>query len=60
MGHKQLRIGVQGWRVEHRGERRVRVVQKEDTDGGGGRQKKTQKAGRKKKNFFGVSDPHEN
>ena len=38
MGHKQLRIGVQGGLVEHRGERRVRVVQKEDTDGGGGRQ----------------------
>jgi hypothetical protein len=40
MGHTQLRIGVPGGRVEHRGEREVRVIQKEER---GGRQKKTQK-----------------
>ena len=43
MGHTQLRIGVPGGRVEHRGEREVRVIQMEERDGGGGRQIKHQK-----------------
>ena len=38
MRHTQLRIGVQGGRVEHRGETEVKVVQSGEQ---GGRQKKT-------------------
>ncbi len=63
MGHTQLRIGVPGGRVEHRGKREVRVIQKEERGGGGGRQKKhkkTEKAGRKKSKKNLPSDPHEN
>jgi hypothetical protein len=33
MGHTQLRIGVSGGRVEHRGEREVKVFQKEERGG---------------------------
>ncbi len=46
MGHTQLRIGVQGGRVEHRGETEVKVVQKEERGGGG------------KNKFFGLSCPY--
>ena len=50
MGHTQLKTGVQGGHVEHRGETEVKVVQKEDSGGQEGRQKKTKKAGGKKIN----------
>ena len=33
MGHTQLRIGVSGGSVEHRGEREVKVIQKEERSG---------------------------
>ncbi len=42
MGHTQLRIGVSGGSVEHRGEREVKVIQKEER-GGEEEEKKTQK-----------------
>jgi len=45
MGHTQLKTGVQGGHVEHRGETEVKVVQKEES---GGRQKN--KKSRWKKN----------
>ena len=49
MGHTQLKTGVQGGHVEHRGETEVKVVQKEECGGQEGRQKKTKKAGGKRK-----------
>ena len=57
MGHTQLKTGVQGGHVEHRGETEVKVVQKEES--GEGRHK-TQKAGgkkKKKKKDFWSLDP---
>jgi hypothetical protein len=33
MGHTQLKIGMQGGHVEHRGETEVKVVQKEESEG---------------------------
>ena len=62
MWHTQLRIGVPGGRVEHRGEREVKVIQKEERSGeeeDDKKKKKTEKAGgkkTKKKNL--PSDPH--
>jgi hypothetical protein len=63
MGHTQLKTGVQGGHVEHRGETEVKVVQKEESVGQEGRQKKTKKAGgkkKKKKKIFGPSTSDEN
>jgi hypothetical protein len=52
MGHTQLKIGVQGGHVEHRGETEVcKVVDKKEDKAGG-------KRGKKK--IFGPSYPHEN
>ncbi len=41
IGHTQLRIGVSGGSVEHRGEREVRVIQEEER--AGDEEKQTQK-----------------
>ena len=56
MGHTQLKTGVQGGHVEHRGETEVKVVQKEES---GGRQK-NKKSRWKKKKVFGPSTSDEN
>ncbi len=40
MGHTQLKTGVQGGHMEHRGETEVKVVQKEESGGQEGKQKK--------------------
>ncbi len=54
MGHIQLKTGVQGGHVEHRGETEVKVVQKEKSGGEEGRQKnqKIQWKKKKKKDFW--------
>jgi hypothetical protein len=49
MGHTQLKTGVQGGHVEHRGETEVKVVQKEES---GGRQKNKKSRWKKKKKDF--------
>ena len=52
MGHTQLKTGVQGGHVEHRGETEVKVVQKEESGGQEGRQKSRWK--KKKKDFWSL------
>ncbi len=52
MGHTQLKTGVQGGHVEHRGETEVKVVQKEESGGQEGRQKNKKAGGKKKKKDF--------
>ena len=54
MGHTQLKTGVQGGLVEHRGETEVKVVQKEESGGQEGRQKnkKSRWKKEKKKDFW--------
>ena len=51
MGHTQLKTGVQGGHVEHRGETEVKVVQKEES--GEGRQKNT----KSQNPFLGTANP---
>ena len=51
MGHTQLKTGVQGGHVEHRGETEVKVVQKEKSGGEEGRQKNQKIQWKKKKDF---------
>ena len=53
MGHTQLKTGVQGGHVEHRGETEVKVVQKEECGGQEGSRWKKKK---KKKDFWSL-DP---
>jgi hypothetical protein len=55
MGHTQLKTGVQGGHVEHRGETEVKVVQ---SGGQEGRQKKQKKpVGKKEKKRFLIPRP---
>ena len=53
MGHTQLKTGVQGGHVEHRGETEVKVVQ---SGGQEGRQKNKKSRWKKKKDFWSL-DP---
>ncbi len=62
MGHTQLRIGLRGGRVKHRGGRRVRVVQRKklmaiEKTKNNQKQKLVEKTKRK---VFDVADPHDN
>jgi hypothetical protein len=57
MGHTQLKIGVQLGRVEHSGERKVRLVQKEEMGGRQNKHKKTQKKLVKKRIFYFFASP---
>ncbi len=57
MGHTQLKTGVQGGHVEHRGETEVKVVQKEESGGQEGKQKQKKPVKKKEKKRFLVPRP---
>jgi hypothetical protein len=52
MGHTQLKTGVQGGHVEHRGETEVKVVQKQKSGGEEGTQKKPKNPVKKKNSWY--------
>jgi hypothetical protein len=62
MGPTQLKTGVQGGHVEHTGEIKVKVMEKEESGGREGRQKNQKSRWKKKekKRIFGPSTSHEN
>jgi hypothetical protein len=60
MGHTQLKTGVHGGHVEHRGETEVKVVQKEESGDRQKKQKKPVEKKKKKKKIFGPSTSDEN